>query len=103
MEFLAVQNSIFPPAVALPDKSASINGGFSFGSSNVVTLKRNVRGLTVTNVATPSPAIAPSWETESVVNQNHVAWTSVRQERWEGELIVEGEIPLWLVCQSYFL
>jgi carlactone synthase/all-trans-10'-apo-beta-carotenal 13,14-cleaving dioxygenase len=103
MEFLAVQNSIFPLAVALPDKSASINGGFSFGSSNIITLKRNVQGLTVTNVATPSPAIAPSWETESVVSQNHVAWTSVRQERWEGELIVEGEIPLWLVCQSYFL
>ncbi|KAL8255884.1 hypothetical protein R6Q59_030951 [Mikania micrantha] len=25
-----------------------------------------------------------------------VAWTSVRQERWEGELVVEGEIPKWL-------
>nr|GLL38076.1 carotenoid cleavage dioxygenase 8 homolog B, chloroplastic [Ipomoea trifida] len=24
------------------------------------------------------------------------AWTSVRQERWEGELFVEGEIPKWL-------
>lgn len=25
------------------------------------------------------------------------AWTSVRQERWAGELAVEGKIPLWLV------
>ncbi|XP_048560347.1 carotenoid cleavage dioxygenase 8 homolog A, chloroplastic-like [Triticum urartu] len=24
------------------------------------------------------------------------AWTSVRQERWEGELAVEGDLPLWL-------
>ncbi|KAK8938957.1 hypothetical protein KSP39_PZI011520 [Platanthera zijinensis] len=24
------------------------------------------------------------------------AWTSIAQERWEGKLIVEGEIPLWL-------
>ncbi|MQM11929.1 hypothetical protein Taro_044845 [Colocasia esculenta] len=25
-----------------------------------------------------------------------VAWTSIRQERWEGELVVDGDIPLWL-------
>lgn len=91
MECLAIGNSILPAAVALPDMSGRIN--------DRVTLKRNVRGLTVTNAATPSPAIAPSRETESVVNRNHVAWTSVRQERWEGELIVEGEIPFWLVCE----
>ncbi|PKU79381.1 Carotenoid cleavage dioxygenase 8 like B, chloroplastic [Dendrobium catenatum] len=24
------------------------------------------------------------------------AWTSIRQERWEGELQLQGEIPLWL-------
>jgi hypothetical protein len=91
MGCLGIRNSILPAAVALPDMSGRINHG--------VTLKRNVRGLTVTNVATPSPAIALSRETESAVNRNHVAWTSVRQESWEGELIVEGEIPLWLVCE----
>ncbi|KAE8056609.1 hypothetical protein FH972_013364 [Carpinus fangiana] len=96
MEFLATRNSILPAAVALPDNSGHrINHRVSLGSSNV-SLKRNVRGLTVTNVATPLPTIAPSWETESVVKRNHVAWTSVKQERWEGELIVQGEIPLWL-------
>jgi carlactone synthase/all-trans-10'-apo-beta-carotenal 13,14-cleaving dioxygenase len=26
-----------------------------------------------------------------------VAWKSIRQERWEGELKVEGKLPLWLV------
>jgi carlactone synthase/all-trans-10'-apo-beta-carotenal 13,14-cleaving dioxygenase len=26
-----------------------------------------------------------------------VAWKSIRQERWEGALEVEGELPLWLV------
>lgn len=25
------------------------------------------------------------------------AWTSIRQERWEGDLAVEGHLPLWLV------
>ncbi|XP_062099620.1 carotenoid cleavage dioxygenase 8 homolog B, chloroplastic [Humulus lupulus] len=29
-------------------------------------------------------------------DHQHVAWTSVRQERWEGELTVNGDIPLWL-------
>ena len=27
----------------------------------------------------------------------HSAWTSIRQERWEGDLAVEGRIPEWLV------
>lgn len=26
-----------------------------------------------------------------------VAWKSIRQERWEGALEVEGNLPLWLV------
>lgn len=25
------------------------------------------------------------------------AWRSIRKERWQGELAVEGDIPLWLV------
>lgn len=29
------------------------------------------------------------------------AWTSVRQERWEGDLAVEGHIPAWLVRENY--
>ncbi|GMY17579.1 carotenoid cleavage dioxygenase 8 homolog B, chloroplastic [Fagus crenata] len=98
MKFQAIGNSILPASVAESDKSGSILGGFSFRSNNF-TRKRNVRDLTVMNVATQLPAtIAPSREKQSdgVGNRNHVAWTSVRQERWEGELIVEGEIPLWL-------
>ncbi|KAK6927357.1 Carotenoid oxygenase [Dillenia turbinata] len=55
------------------------------------------RGLVVTNVATAPPAT--SWiETETTGSKERklAAWTSIRQERWEGELVVEGEIPLWL-------
>ncbi|KAK8602507.1 hypothetical protein V6N13_057864 [Hibiscus sabdariffa] len=45
----------------------------------------------------PQPVIVPSPGKETVgPDRNHVAWTSVRQERWEGELLVQGEIPLWL-------
>ncbi|KAM5565070.1 hypothetical protein ABKV19_019216 [Rosa sericea] len=56
--------------------------------------------LTSTNVASPplpavaAPHLPPSKETDD--RRSHVAWTSVRQERWEGELHVQGQIPLWL-------
>lgn len=66
--------------------------------------KRKV-DLTITNVATPLRPTAPSLDninesTGERINFNHVAWTSVRQERWEGELVVQGTIPLWLVRQT---
>ncbi|KAG4136731.1 hypothetical protein ERO13_D07G025900v2 [Gossypium hirsutum] len=62
--------------------------------------KPETGGLTITQVASPlrRPVIVPSLDNETVDrrDRNHVAWTSVRQERWEGELVVQGEIPLWL-------
>lgn len=103
MSFSPIGNFISTAIVAVSDNPGSIHKGFpAFWSSNVnVSSKRNVRDLIVTHVATPTtplPTVAPSWEKDSAGNRmTHVAWTSVRQERWEGELIVEGEIPLWLV------
>ncbi|KAG1367806.1 carotenoid cleavage dioxygenase 8, chloroplastic [Cocos nucifera] len=51
------------------------------------------------SVAT-EPRVAVPWqlvETEGDGDGKLAAWTSIRQERWEGELVVvEGEIPLWL-------
>ncbi|KAK8602508.1 hypothetical protein V6N13_057863 [Hibiscus sabdariffa] len=66
----------------------------NFGSAG----KPDRRGLTITRVASPQqPVIVPSPGKETVdPDRNHVAWTSVRQERWEGELVVQGEIPSWL-------
>lgn len=57
--------------------------------------------LMISNVAShQSPASVP--ERESCADhRNHAAWTSVKQERWEGELVVEGEIPSWLVRVTY--
>lgn len=105
ISYSAIGNSSLPVKVPLvPDKSGGVlNDGFSFRTGNVTRSKKcNVRGLTVTKVATPVTvplqAAAPSWAKEkSSSYRNHVAWTNVRQERWEGELIVEGDIPLWLV------
>ncbi|XP_049373682.1 carotenoid cleavage dioxygenase 8 homolog B, chloroplastic isoform X2 [Solanum verrucosum] len=51
----------------------------------------------VTKVASQLPVIVPPPDQEVINKEKKLAaWTSVRQERWEGELIVEGELPLWL-------
>lgn len=53
----------------------------------------------VTKVASQLPVIVPPPDQEVISKEKKLAaWTSVRQERWEGELVVEGELPLWLVC-----
>ncbi|KAL0327538.1 UNVERIFIED_CONTAM: Carotenoid cleavage dioxygenase 8B, chloroplastic [Sesamum angustifolium] len=59
----------------------------------------NRDSLVITNIATnPSSHVAPDDQSEEEIENDwsHVAWTSVRQERWQGELHVQGEIPLWL-------
>ncbi|WMV42552.1 hypothetical protein MTR67_035937 [Solanum verrucosum] len=51
----------------------------------------------VTKVASQLPVIVPPPDQEVINKEKKLAaWTSVRQERWEGELVVEGELPLWL-------
>lgn len=78
-------------------------------SSNRSFKLRKARSLTITNVATtPLLKVAPplpetnrkeSGRFDELIRSStvHVAWTSVPQERWEGKLVVDGEIPLWLV------
>lgn len=55
------------------------------------------------NVATKQqPAVVPlSPEKVAPKDSKLAAWSSVRQERWQGELSVQGEIPLWLVCMLF--
>lgn len=56
------------------------------------------RAVTVPKVATRPPVSMPTPVTEGGdQNGKLAAWTSIQQEKWEGEMVVEGEIPLWLV------
>ncbi|XP_042515352.1 carotenoid cleavage dioxygenase 8 homolog B, chloroplastic-like [Macadamia integrifolia] len=74
-------------------KGLSLKKGLPF-------IDRNMKELTITNVATrprhpviiPDPSLPP----ETVNDRKLAAWTSIKQERWEGELLVHGEIPMWL-------
>ncbi|KAH7574265.1 hypothetical protein ACOSP7_008338 [Xanthoceras sorbifolium] len=93
------------PLVAVSGNAANGRDGYCCSLGNgMFGMKDNstttTRELIVTNVASPQlPVIVPLREKQDVdddYRKNHVAWTSVRQERWKGELVVEGEIPLWL-------
>ncbi|KAI3454091.1 hypothetical protein Pfo_010754 [Paulownia fortunei] len=53
-------------------------------------------GLTVTNVATKPISVVPPSKENTKNDHKLAAWTSVRQERWQGELDVQGQIPMWL-------
>ncbi|KAM3378926.1 carotenoid cleavage dioxygenase 8 B, chloroplastic [Capsicum galapagoense] len=59
--------------------------------------KKNLDLKLVTKVASQLPVIVPPPDQHVTKKEKKLAaWTSVRQERWEGELVVEGELPLWL-------
>ncbi|GMH10797.1 hypothetical protein Nepgr_012638 [Nepenthes gracilis] len=72
-----------------------------FGRS-ILRSRRDIGDSMVANIATKQPLIAPApppppLEKEEARNNGKLAaWTSIKQEKWEGEVVVEGEIPSWL-------
>jgi hypothetical protein len=99
---LSIGRSISPSNAMVSDKFKSRREGFSLGKGTFAR-KRDPRDSMVPKVATQAPTVFPSLEKELAGDRNHVAWTSVQQERYEGELDVQGEIPLWLVCKILHL
>lgn len=102
LPFLA---TIVPPSVAFSGGDLNIRDGYVFGKAIFSRKLAKKRELSIMNVATKAPVVAPVVapppRREVTVGDDRrklAAWTSIRQERWEGELVVEGEIPLWLVC-----
>ncbi|CAH1442184.1 unnamed protein product [Lactuca virosa] len=70
--------------------------GCSFGQPSFPKNKKS-RELNIVSVATDLPMVvqSPLWK-EVAQERKLAAWTSIQQERWEGELCVNGEIPQWL-------
>ena len=101
-QFSSPRSSVATPTMAVPGNSGGVRGGCSFGRANIFPRKYHDAGLRVRNVATRLPETELSPEKGVGCGGKLAAWTSIRQERWEGELVVQGEIPLWLVC-SYIL
>lgn len=109
MAFTAIRSSISLPNMIvcdMPDNTSKDR--FSFRQkSKIYKGKRDLQEhLTVTNVASPLPVIAPPPEERPPMitgdREHHVAWTSIPQERWEGELLVQGQLPLWLVSGVFY-
>ena len=85
---------------AVPGRSLSTTQGGKGKRAVVLPLAASV-------VTTETPTPAPAPPARPVVDAprrrggrgtgEHAAWKSIRQERWEGALELEGELPLWLV------
>ncbi|XP_054789112.1 carotenoid cleavage dioxygenase 8 homolog B, chloroplastic [Prosopis cineraria] len=99
--FAPVRNSISWPTMAVSDNSNKAGFPFPNNKGFFKTQLSFLHDLTVTNVASPSPPVAPPPLTppersETAGGRQHPAWSSIPQERWEGELHVQGQLPLWL-------
>ncbi|KAI3910867.1 hypothetical protein MKW98_022554 [Papaver atlanticum] len=96
LTFRTIASNTFPSGLA----DFGVSGAHTRGGLTVASKKWCNRGVKVTNVATRPPpqsiSLAPDIESTDEDEHKSVAWTSIRQERWEGELAVDGEIPLWL-------
>ncbi|KAG2249917.1 hypothetical protein Bca52824_089545 [Brassica carinata] len=62
--------------------------------------RRRISGIATAVINSASPV--PEKETVEDERRCHVAWTSVQQEKWEGELTVQGKIPTWLLYSWNF-
>ncbi|XP_022962314.1 carotenoid cleavage dioxygenase 8 homolog B, chloroplastic-like [Cucurbita moschata] len=62
--------------------------------------KRTVSSFTIRSIASPirpsPPVVVPLPDIDTSIPPTHVAWTSIRQDRWEGQLSVQGQLPRWL-------
>lgn len=96
--FPTIRNYAKRPTMAASDPKFNPIKDGSLSKSGIFTKKRDIRDLTITNVATTLPPTLTSTGKEVSDERSHAAWKSIQQERWEGELAVEGEIPKWLVC-----
>ncbi|PIA64773.1 hypothetical protein AQUCO_00100324v1 [Aquilegia coerulea] len=85
--------------------SSSVHLGDSSHDANKLSFKTGINSTTnpsmkdsvVTRVATRSPPVfMPSPKIKTDHESKLAAWKSIQQERWEGDLVVEGEIPIWL-------
>ncbi|WOG85646.1 hypothetical protein DCAR_0104837 [Daucus carota subsp. sativus] len=86
---------------AVSGKFDDFRGGFSFSFGSVTTNDSSFakkRNTAIVSIATqPPPGVVGNPRTgKNDETKKLAAWTSVKQERWEGELTVEGELPLWL-------
>uniref|UniRef100_A0A288ILT7 Carotenoid cleavage dioxygenase 8 n=2 Tax=Chrysanthemum TaxID=13422 RepID=A0A288ILT7_CHRMO len=93
LSFLATGNYISSSCRAISNHDID---SCTFGQASFSN-KRKSRELSVVSVATDLPLVVKQQPWKVVEKEKKlVAWTSIQQDRWEGELVVEGTIPQWL-------
>lgn len=100
ISFSVAVKTIFQSNSSSPLDSNHRRYGFLSNTTRLTTTSPTqdshlVRVATEPSVVVPSPIT-----TENYNEKKLAAWKSIRQERWEGEMNVEGEIPLWLVRKT---
>ncbi|KAJ8774832.1 hypothetical protein K2173_017278 [Erythroxylum novogranatense] len=94
-QFVLPSNIIVSDGLRKPERE-----WLTFSNKSILARKsdRSPDSVVTSAVTHHAPPVDPSPGKEAGGGglMSHVAWTSVRQERWEGELVVEGEIPQWL-------
>ncbi|KAL5729078.1 hypothetical protein ACHQM5_002080 [Ranunculus cassubicifolius] len=96
LRFAPHGSRVFRSSLTDSDQSGHAKDGLSF-RKNIFPEKNFTRDTIVTKVATRPPISMPIPRTQSPRDDKKLAaWTSIQQERWEGELVIQGEIPLWL-------
>ncbi|XP_031472583.1 carotenoid cleavage dioxygenase 8 homolog B, chloroplastic [Nymphaea colorata] len=85
-----------PPALPPESGKPGAGAGKEIPQANNALFPASARGRfssgLVQSVSAPTTPPAPGKDAERKCS----AWESIRQERWEGELEVQGEIPRWL-------
>ncbi|KAG2600670.1 hypothetical protein PVAP13_5KG548400 [Panicum virgatum] len=69
---------------------------FSFPSQRTRPGPTSLSNPAVLSAKTASPSPAAAKAAAGGCATKLSAWTSIRQERWEGDLAVDGHLPLWL-------
>lgn len=95
LAFSATGTTNFRSSLMTSDRSIHGRYGFLFEKS-IFLKKNNTTDVKIGKVVRKLPETIPPPGKEISSNRKLAAWTSIQQERWEGELAVEGEIPLWL-------
>ncbi|RWR72486.1 carotenoid cleavage dioxygenase 8 [Cinnamomum micranthum f. kanehirae] len=96
ISFSVAGKTIFTSTSSSPLDSKHSKHEFLSKTTHLKTMHR-MQDSQLVRVATEPSVMVPSPATTEIYNEKELAaWKSIQQERWEGELNVKGEIPLWL-------
>ncbi|URD89200.1 Carotenoid cleavage dioxygenase [Musa troglodytarum] len=96
----SLRSTASPPNCRFHMSSSSRSGRPSFDSFDTICRRRRraweSAKASVGVEPRPTVSVGPAETGPVDCGGKLSAWTSIRQERWEGKLVVEGDVPRWL-------